>query len=228
MYEDKKDWYYAFVRKDIMPLLPENSGRVLEIGCGGGGTLAWLKEAGRANWVAGIELSAEAAAIARPRVDALYEGDVDQHLSQFEPGSLDLILCLDVLEHLVDPWVTLKQLKILLQPGGHIIVSLPNIRHYSVLLPLLFSGRWKYSDAGIMDRTHLRFFSHDTAIELLQNAGLKAIAEKSTYSWGTWDHWKDLLTLRLLNEFWSFQFLICAEKCAPQQVAVPAEIGLAQ
>ncbi len=70
--------------------------------------------------------------------------------------------------------------------------------------------------------------SHATAIELLQSAGLKAIAGKSTYSWGTWDHWKDLLTLRLLKECWASQFLICAEKGKLQEIAVPAEIVLAK
>jgi len=212
MYEDKKEWYYAFVRKDIASLLPAHSARVLEVGCGGGGTLAWLKNSGHASWTAGIELSSEAAGIARSRIDLLHEGDVDQNLGKFEPGSLDLILCLDVLEHLVDPWVTLQRLQSLLRPGGNMIVSLPNVRHHSIVLPLLFSGRWQYAEAGIMDRTHLRFFSHAGAVDLLHQAGLKPAAEHSSYAWGSWDYWKDLLTLRLLHEFWSFQYLIRAQK----------------
>lgn len=215
MRENKETWYYAFVRKDIAPLLPAMAAKTLEVGCGGGGTLAWLKDSGYARWTAGIELNPDAAAVARTRVDCLYEGDVDRNLGCFADESFDLVLCLDVLEHLVDPWATLQRLQRLLRPGGHLIVSLPNVRHYSVTFPLVFSGRWQYAEAGIMDRTHLRFFSHAGAIDLLSRAGLKVSAERQTYTWGSWDRWKDLATLGLLKEFWTFQYLIQACKPAP-------------
>lgn len=212
MYEDKQDSYFAFVRKDIEPLLPARAERVLEVGCGGGGTLAWLKASGRAGWVAGIELFADAAKVARPRLDVLHEGDVDQHIGKFTPGSLDLILCLDVLEHLVDPWATLARLQGLLCPGGQLIASLPNIRHYSIILPLLLAGTWRYETAGIMDRTHLRFFSRATAMDLLEQAGLHLTDQRSTYAWGSRDKWKDVATLGLFREFLSFQYLLSARK----------------
>jgi 2-polyprenyl-3-methyl-5-hydroxy-6-metoxy-1,4-benzoquinol methylase len=212
MYEDKQNNYFAFVRKDIEPLLPKRTGRVLEVGCGRGGTLAWLKATGRARWVVGIELFADAAAVARTKLDELHEGDVDQHIDILAPGSFDLILCLDVLEHLVDPWATLRRLQSLLRPGGQLIASLPNIRHHSVVLPLLLTGKWRYETAGIMDRTHLRFFSRATAIDLLQQAGLQLADELSTYAWGSWDKWKDRLTFGLLRNFLSFQYLLSARK----------------
>lgn len=212
MYEDKQDWYYAFVRKDIAPLLPKHAERVLEIGCGGGGTLDWLKSSGQAGWTAGIELSPQAAAVARARVNVLHEGTVEEHLSRFQPNSLDLILCLDVLEHLVDPWATLRRLQELLRPGGQMIVSLPNVRHHSVVLPLLLRGHWTYAEAGIMDRTHLRFFSRSGAWDLMRQAGLQADGEHVTYAWGSLDKWKDRLTLGLLREFWAFQHLLRARK----------------
>lgn len=212
MYEDKASEYFSFVRKDIAPLLPRFSSRVLEIGCGGGGTLDWLKRAGRAHWVAGIELCASAASVARTRLDVLYEGDADHHLGQVEPASLDLILCLDVLEHLVDPWATMARLQALLKPGGHLIISVPNVRHHSVVLPLLLSGRWQYKEAGIMDRTHLRFFSHESARTLLTQADLALVREKVTYAWGSYDGLKDKLSLGLLKDFLAFQYLICAQR----------------
>jgi 2-polyprenyl-3-methyl-5-hydroxy-6-metoxy-1,4-benzoquinol methylase len=218
MYDNKEPWYFGFLRKDIAPLLPEVAGRVLEIGCGGGATLNWLKETGRAQWTAGIELSPKATAVARGRMDTIYEGDVDQHLQHFEPKSLDLVLCLDVLEHLVDPWVTMGRLNTLLRPGGHIIVSLPNVQHHSVVLPLLLRGRWRYTEAGIMDQTHLRFFSREGALEMLRQSGLEPQMEHVNYAWGSWDKWKDLATLRLLRGLWAYQFLLRAEKPA---LAVP-------
>lgn len=214
MYEDKSTNYFRLVRKDITPLLPAHAERVLEIGCGTGATLAWLKNEGRADWVGGIELNPAAAALARPRLNLLLEGDVDRQIEQLPPQSIDLILCLDVLEHLVDPWQTLQRIESRLRPGGQLIVSLPNIRHYSVLLPLLLRGRWHYEPAGIMDRTHLRFFSRQTAVELLQQAGLPVSQLRSTYAWGTRDRWKDWFSLGLLRGFFSFQYLLAARKPA--------------
>ena len=212
MYEDKQDWYYAFVRRDIEPLLPARAPRVLEIGCGGGGTLDWLKQSGRAQWTSGIELSSEAAAIARTRVDDVRCGDANVLLEQFPQDSFDLILCLDVLEHLVDPWAALSKIQGLLRPGGRIITSLPNVRHHSVVLPLLLRGRWEYRDAGIMDRTHLRFFSRQGIAGLMRGAGLREVRALPTYSWGSWDKWKDLATLGLLRGLLAFQYLVLAER----------------
>jgi hypothetical protein len=77
---------------------------------------------------------------------------------------------------------------------------------------LLLTGKWRYETAGIMDRTHLRFFSRATAIDLLQQAGLQLADEHSTYAWGSWDKWKDRLTFGLLRNFLSFQYLLSARK----------------
>lgn len=218
MYEDKEPGYFGFLRKDIAPLLPPRAGRVLEIGCGSGATLAWLKSTGRADWTAGIELSPAAAAAAGERADLLFTGAVEDHLHRFEPGSLDLILCLDVLEHLVDPWQTVARLNRLLRPRGQVIVSLPNVRHHSVVLPLLLRGRWRYVEAGIMDQTHLRFFSREGVLEMLRQSGLEPTRESVNYAWGSWDRARDRATLGLLRGLLAFQFLVRAEKGA----AVPA------
>jgi len=217
MYEDKQAWYYAFVRRDIEPLLPAHAPRVLEVGCGGGGTLAWLKESGRAQWTAGIELSPEAAAVAATRVDDVRCGDADALLAHFPEGSFDLILCLDVLEHLLDPWATLARIQTLLRPGGRVITSLPNVRHHSVVLPLLFRGRWEYREAGIMDRTHLRFFSRQGIAALMRGAGLREVRALPTYTWGGWDKWKDRVTFGLLRGLLAFQYLVLAERPAASE-----------
>jgi 2-polyprenyl-3-methyl-5-hydroxy-6-metoxy-1,4-benzoquinol methylase len=90
-----------------------------------------------------------------------------------EPDSLDLILCLDVLEHLIDPWTVVQRLRKLLKPGGAIIASIPNIGNRKVIFPLLFMGKWNYMDEGFLDKTHLRFFVRATAIQLIESSGLK-------------------------------------------------------
>ena len=95
------------------------------------------------------------------------------------PDSFDYILCGDVLEHLRDPWAQLNKLVKLLKPGGgKVIVSLPNIRCYSVTMPLIFKDEWTYTSAGILDSTHLRFFTKTTAVEMLKKSGLNEIKVK--------------------------------------------------
>jgi SAM-dependent methyltransferase len=225
MYEDKQDWYYGFLRRDIEPLLPAHSARTLEIGCGGGVTLEWLKRSGRTDWVAGIEPSREAAAAATARVDQLLHGTVEERLAEIEPASLDLVLCLDVLEHLVDPWSTLRALQPLLRPGARIIVSLPNVRHHSVLLPLLLRGEWRYTDAGIMDRTHLRFFTLRSARRLLSDCGFQVAAEAANFRWQGWDRRIDRDSLGHLRGLLATQHLLCAthqSTAAPPLVAALA------
>lgn len=209
MYDDKQPWYFNFVRRDIEALLPARAERVLEVGCGAGATLQWLRSAGLAGHTTGVEPAADAAAVARTRVDRLLEGTLEQHLSALPQEGFDLVLCLDVLEHLVDPWQAARDLRALLRPGGTMIVSLPNVRNHRVVLPLLLGGHWEYRDAGIMDRTHLRFFSHHGARELLEGAGLRITGEASTgRRRGDRDYWKDRFTLGLLSPLFVVQHLL--------------------
>jgi 2-polyprenyl-3-methyl-5-hydroxy-6-metoxy-1,4-benzoquinol methylase len=168
-----KEEYYRNTRKDILPLLPDKFDRVLDVGCGAGSTLAWLKSTKGCTCTIGIEPFPEAAAAARKAIDVVYEGDIESLSVPIEPGTLDLVLCLDVLEHLIDPWTVTRRLQELLKPGGALIVSLPNVRNKRVIFPLLFKGKWNYRDFGVLDRTHLRFFVRETAIALVESSGLR-------------------------------------------------------
>jgi 2-polyprenyl-3-methyl-5-hydroxy-6-metoxy-1,4-benzoquinol methylase len=172
--------YFAHTRKEIQPLLPNEVSRALEIGCGTGSTLLWLKGLKHCAWIGGVEVVPDALAVARKNLDAVYAGNIEQMDLPIEQGTLDLILCLDVLEHLVDPWQVVNRLKGLLKVGGSLIVSIPNIRNHKVLSLLLFRGKWDYAEAGILDRGHLRFFVRDTAIQLVESAGLKVDTVLST------------------------------------------------
>lgn len=145
----------------------------MEIGCGTGKSLEWLKTLYPCEWRGGVEICAAAAEQARDKLDAVFVGNIEEIELPIEDESLDLILCLDVLEHLVDPWRVLTRLGAYLKPGGALIASIPNVRNRKVLLPLLFKSKWEYAEAGILDRTHLRFFVRDSAIRLIESAGLK-------------------------------------------------------
>lgn len=176
-YEAKADAYFGNLRRDIEPLLPAHAAQVLEVGCGAGATLHWLKQAGRAGRTVGVELSESAAAVARGRVDELLVGNAETLLpGPFAPASFDLVLCLDVLEHMIDPWAFMARVQALLGPGGQVIASIPNVRHLRVVLDLLLAGRWQYADDGILDRTHLRFFTRESALALMSPPGLQVTA----------------------------------------------------
>lgn len=169
--------YYGTARTEILPFLPARCGRVLELGCGAGATIAAVKQVRSVEWAGGLERDPGAAAAARPLLDRLWEGDAETAALEDEiaPGSLDLVLCLDVLEHLVDPWTMVERTAKLIAPGGRLIISIPNIRHYKFIANLFFKGDFRYRDAGLLDRTHLRFFVRDTAIDLASRGGLKVV-----------------------------------------------------
>jgi SAM-dependent methyltransferase len=178
--------YFLHVRTDITDLLPKTAKRILEIGCARGATLRWLKTIYPRCHTTGIEGFAANKPMLEANADVAIIADLDQPLPPL--GQFDLIIALDVLEHLKDPDRLLKTLvQENLTPDGVVIVSLPAISHYSVSLPLLFKRRFDYVDAGIMDRTHLRFYVEESVIALLEQAGLKFTGGqlRGLYGWKT-------------------------------------------
>lgn len=210
-YREKDESYFRAVRRDIAPLLPARARRVLELGCGAGATLDWLKRSGRAGETVGIELVAAAAEQARRVVDTVHCLDIERAALP-ELGRFDLILCLDVLEHLRDPWALVDRLvRDHLEPGGTIVVSVPNVRHYSVVLPLLLRGRWQYADQGTLDRTHLRFFTLASALQLLRHPLLGAPrCARPGFEPGSAKFLFNAATLGLLREFLAYHYLVAA------------------
>lgn len=215
-YATKPDIYFSSAREEIAPLLPPHAQRVLEVGCGSGQTLRWLKDTGRCAEAVGIELFENAATIARQHADRVVVGNAEQLVEgEFERASFDLVLCLDVLEHLVDPWIFVAKVERLLKPGGLLIASIPNVRHLKVLLPLIFLGRWRYEPDGLLDRTHLRFFTRASAMALLTTDRLRvtgsirkvpALCSKSGLL--------NLLTFGLIKDLLAMQYLIVARRSA--------------
>ena len=180
LYNEKKSDYFSSARTGILDLLPAFSARVLEVGCGSGQTLEMLKIKKLCAETVGVELFATAADEARSKVDTVYCMDVEKSAMPENIGKFDLILLLDVLEHLVDPWALLSRLtETHLADGGKIIVSLPNARHFSLVVPLL-CGNFDYAERGILDKTHLRFFTKNSAANLLKGSGLNIEAIKPT------------------------------------------------
>lgn len=208
-YQIKDKSYFGSVRRDILSMIPAYSNKVMEVGCGDGSTLNYLKNNGHCISTYGVELFPEAAEIAVSKVDKLYQSNIEAMDLPIEKSSLDLILCLDVLEHLVNPVKVIKYLHKLLAPNGLIIASIPNVRHHTVMIPLLFQGKWEYQDEGVLDSTHLRFFVKDTAIKLMISSGLELEEIKANSGTSTKSRLANALTLGLIpKSFFELQYLI--------------------
>jgi 2-polyprenyl-3-methyl-5-hydroxy-6-metoxy-1,4-benzoquinol methylase len=163
--------YHEQPRTDIQALVQAPGARILDVGCGSGTLAAAFKEAG-ASHVAGVEIDSGAAAMARAALDVVVEGGAMEAELPFSPGEFDYLVFGDVLEHLPEPEAALARYLEYLSANGRVIVSVPNMRFYTVLLRLLFD-RWSYTDVGVRDRTHLRIFTRRSLERMLTDAGLE-------------------------------------------------------
>lgn len=203
--------YFKGRRTTIAENISKGANRILDVGCGAGLFGAYLKLNGYAEHVTGIEINQKAADEASTNLDNVYCRDLNKTsisdvLKASADNQFDYITCNDVLEHLVNPWQVLKDLSNKLSPEGEIIASIPNVRHWTVLLPLMFRGRWDYQDSGIMDRTHLRFFTKNTMQQLFESAGLK-VHYMHPLIGGKWKL-VDKYSLHILRDFVTVQWVI--------------------
>lgn len=152
----------------MVPFLPGQYARVLEVGCGEGVFAPLLKQPCE-TW--GVEMDAASAARARERMTRVLVGTYEQVESELPVGYFDLVVCNDVIEHMADPEAFLSAVRTRMAPGGHVVASIPNMRHWEVLWQLLVKKDWKYVREGIMDRTHLRFFTERSIRRLFEDHG---------------------------------------------------------
>ena len=207
-YKQKEETYFNNARLDILPLLPKYSESILEIGCENRTTLQYLKAHGKYKENTGIELTEYAVLEAEQFIDNTLIGDAEEIINRLKPDSYDLVLCLDILEHLVDPWLMIKKISRVLKKGGVIISSIPNIRTIRVISKLAILGKFDYTNIGIMDKTHLRFFTKTSALELFNTDTLEVdlwihspfaeMSKSSVFNTITFGFFRDLLTEQFL------------------------------
>ncbi len=171
----KPDFYYDVVNEELLELLPPAAERFLDVGCARGRLGEEIKKRRPGAVVHGIELDPGAAEQAAKRLDRVFRIDLERELAGLEE-TYDCIACGDVLEHLVDPWTVLRALTQRLAPGGHVVASLPNLRLWEVVRDLAWNGRFTYREAGVLDSTHLRFFTLHEMKRLFESAGLEVVA----------------------------------------------------
>lgn len=155
-------------RAEMARYVPPGVRTLLDVGCLAGGFGRMLKARRPSLEVWGIEADPAAAAVARSRLDHVIEGTYPDAAPTRRFGC---VVFNDVLEHIVDPWAALERTLPLLEPGGVVVASIPNVRYYAVSWALLVRGKWEYGDGGVLDRTHLRFFTRRTVQALFASTG---------------------------------------------------------
>ncbi|MDZ7957156.1 MAG: class I SAM-dependent methyltransferase [Aulosira sp. DedQUE10] len=161
--------YLQLERHEMLKYIPQSAKNILDIGCAVG-CFGQLLKAERCVEVWGVELNEHAASIATQKLDKVICGAFDKNL-HLPSQRFDCIVFNDVLEHLVDPYNALIYAKQLLRDGGRIVASIPNIRYFDNIWKLLVEKDWKYTEHGILDRTHLRFFTRRSILSTFDTLG---------------------------------------------------------
>ena len=204
--------YFDNVRIDLVEMISGTNLSVLEIGSADGATLATLKKRGIARDCTGVELLKLSGQVQhRDYIDELIIGDIEQIASTLPQGRFDLILCADVLEHLVNPWATLSQIRSCLKPHGSVIASIPNICYIGAIKRIFIDRDFQYANQGIFDRTHLRFFCKRNIISLFSEAGFRIVTLTSTVDGRNRTKWLvNKLTLGAFHEYLVKQYFVKA------------------
>lgn len=171
---------YGSVNPPVFARIPRNARRILDVGCGDGS----LARAIRAEWpaqVSGLTWSEEEARLANGVLERVWVADLNR-FEESDLGVYDCIICSHVLEHLVDPWRVLGRLRGHLEAGGTLIVALPNLLFWRNRLEMT-RGRFRYTEGGLMDRTHCKFFDWDAAGELVSAAGFEVVDRSAHGAW---------------------------------------------
>lgn len=172
-YNEKKSNYYGHVRPEIMRLVQYKVNRVLDVGCSDGSFAKQLIDNNLCNEAHGIEPFNDAFLKANEKLHLVYNSKVEDVICKLEENYYDIIFFNDVLEHLIDPEQVLKQFKSKLTSEGIVIISVPNVRYLGNLYNLIFKRDWEYVESGILDNTHLRFFTIKSFERTAKNAGYK-------------------------------------------------------
>jgi 2-polyprenyl-3-methyl-5-hydroxy-6-metoxy-1,4-benzoquinol methylase len=209
----------------VLNMLKPDARRILDIGCGAGDNARVLLTARPGTKIVGITLSPAEAAIAKTYLEQVHIADVEVSDLSFVKGSFDAIICSHVLEHLKDPVGVLRRAIRFLNDDGQLIVAVPNVLELRNRIQLLM-GRFEYGDAGILDRTHLRFFTWYTAVKNLIDPvpELRLESKVTEGSLPLWwlrrfvlpqcaSHWFDEMATRVFPNLFGWQIVICARRC---------------
>ena len=162
--------YYGHTRPEMLKYIPKNAKRILEIGCGQANFSFQLSKEDVEIW--GVEPDVNAANVASKRLFKVLTGTLDDTINNLPDNYFDVIIMNDVLEHLLYPWEDLKNLKQKLSDNGVTVSSIPNVRYSKNIFKMIFKKDWKYTESGILDNTHFRFFTKKSIKRMHNECGL--------------------------------------------------------
>lgn len=217
-YKDKSKSYFSNIRHDLLELLAvsDKNLKVMEIGAAYGETLYYIKNKGIASEVVGVDIFEDKKNPQNYKnIDRFIFANIESDDFPEYYNYFDLILLPDVLEHLIDPKNALSKVYKYLKDDGILIVSMPNIRHYSALNKIFFKGDFSYEESGIFDNTHLRFYCRKNIKELLESSGFKTIIEQGSiknYKGNSITKIINKITFGIFEEFFSYQYFFKSKK----------------
>lgn len=164
--------YFTEPRPEMIQFVPEDATTILDVGCGEGFFGYELRKRISAE-IWGVELDGAAAESARKRLDKVLIGDISTVIDRLPDNYFDCVIFNDILEHLVDPFTILVEIRKKLASAGLVVSSIPNVRYFDHVRRFLLKKEWRYEDSGILDQTHLRFFTKKSIVDMFQAAGYK-------------------------------------------------------
>lgn len=210
--KNKKLEYYHTKREDLIKVIPDGISRILDIGCGTGLTGRAIKDLHKNSIeVTGIEIEPDIAEKAKTNLDKVLVGNVESVTIPFPQGYFDCMIYGDVLEHLIDPWGLLARLNPFLKHNGYVIASIPNVAHYRIL-KMLGRKEWTYQDRGIMDKTHLRFFTIKSIEDMFGKASLNIVRIEHKISASRVKKIMNKILCGAILDFITEQYVIVARK----------------
>lgn len=202
-------------RKEMLSFIPSTVKSLLDVGCSAGNFGHLLKSV-REIEVWGVEVNNEAASIASQKLDKVINNSFKDNLDLPE-NNFDCVVFNDVLEHLVDPYSALTYAKTLLKKDGKVVASIPNIRYFENMWLLLMHKNWEYTDTGVLDRTHLRFFTKKSIISTFESLeykvdlikGINPLENFAPYFMRKFNFF-NILTLKNIEDMRWMQFAVVA------------------
>jgi 2-polyprenyl-3-methyl-5-hydroxy-6-metoxy-1,4-benzoquinol methylase len=199
---------YDFDRHELFPFLPQTARTLLDVGCGSGafGRLLRSRRPDMELWA--IEPDPVSARAAENGFDRVIQGEFPN--SQISNKKFDIVLCADVLEHMPEPEKALLACRDALAPGGILVASMPNVRNWrDVLWPLLCHGTWTYTERGILDRTHLKFFTRRSMNSLFVDNGW-SVTSVTGINMRRRERLLSVLSYHILDDFLFPQYVVIA------------------
>ncbi|NCO05254.1 MAG: class I SAM-dependent methyltransferase [Candidatus Magasanikbacteria bacterium] len=207
----KRKEYYTQSRQEMLKYIPKTTATVLELGCGAGAFCVLIKDKTNAE-IWGIDRHKPSLEEAQKFLHKTIHGDVVESIATLPNNYFDCIVCNDILEHLEDPYTVIRTLKNKLTNKGRIVCSLPNVRYLPNIFNFMVKKQWKYEDEGVLDSTHLRFFTQKSIADMFEQHGYSVHTLEGINPLNSWKFTLiNILTFGFLSDTTYIQFACVAE-----------------